>query len=65
VVVLAGACDGGCAVDQAPIVCCFVFFFCSFLLLFAALACLILLPTKVNKTNKNPKDYAIMRAKIR
>ena len=63
--VLAGARDGYCAIARPLIVRCFVFFFCPFLLLFTALAWLILLPTKVNKMRENPRDYIIVRAKIR
>jgi len=48
------------AVGRPFVACCFVFFFCSFLLPFAVLAWLILLPTKLNETSKNPRDYIIV-----
>jgi len=61
---LAGVCNGDYAVDRPPVAHCFVVFFCSFLLLFATLVWLNLLPTKVNKTSKNPRNCIIVRAKL-
>jgi len=43
----------------------FFYLFVPLLLFFVALARLNLLPTKVNKTSKNLKDYVTIRAKIR
>ena len=43
----------------------YFFLFCPFCLLFKVLSWLSLLPTKANKTTKNPEDYIIKRAKTK
>ena len=51
------------SVGRRPLALFYSFF--PLLLLFSTLARVNLLPTKVNKTNKNPKDNNTIRTKIR
>jgi len=62
-VVAATVCDGGMATYRPLLLCDLHSFLVPSLLLSMAFAQLNLLPTKLNKASKNPKDYIIVRAK--